>query len=108
MQSGRRFGVQLLHLRCGCTGDGDPPRLHGLRNFTHKFDVKQAIFEGSPFDLNMVGQIELPLERAERDYMVQDSRCCFSALRPSTVNTFCSAVIAISSGENPASASDIW
>jgi hypothetical protein len=37
-----------------------------------------------------------------------NSRWCFSAFRPSTVSTLCSAVIAISSGEKPATASEIW
>ena len=51
--------------------DGDPPRLHGLGNFPDQFDLEQAVVEGRVLDLDVVGQVELPLERAGRDAAVQ-------------------------------------
>ena len=51
--------------------DGNLPRLHLLRNAPDQIDVEQPIFERGALDLDVVGQIEAPLERARRDTLVQ-------------------------------------
>jgi hypothetical protein len=89
-------------------GDGNPPRLHGLRDFADQFDLQQAVVEGRALDLDVVRQAELALEGPRRNALVQEFALVFSAFRPSTVRTLCSAVIVISSGEKPATASEIW
>ena len=94
MQVGRR-----------CTVDGDLPWLHGLGNLPDQFDPEQAIVERRSLDLDVVGQAELPLEPPRGDAAKE----VFAfVLLPSIVTTFCSAVTEISSGEKPATATEIW
>jgi hypothetical protein len=47
--------------------DGDPPRLHGLRDFADQFDLEQAVVKGRVLDLDVVCQVELALEVTGRD-----------------------------------------
>ena len=51
--------------------DGDPSRLHGLRDFPDQLDLQQAVVERSILDQDVVGQVELPLEVPGRDTAVQ-------------------------------------
>src|SRR5215208_5048907 len=47
--------------------DGDLPRLHGLGNLPNQFDLQLPVVEGGVLDLDVVGQVELPLEVPDRD-----------------------------------------
>jgi hypothetical protein len=49
------------------TSDGDPPRLHGLGDLPDQSDLEQPVAERSVLDLDVVGQVELPLEGAGGD-----------------------------------------
>ena len=60
--------------------DGDPPRLHGLGDFPDQFDLEQAVVEGCILDLDVVGQVELPLEVAGRDAAIQELALGFLGL----------------------------
>jgi hypothetical protein len=53
-----------MDVRRGRSIDRDPARLHGLRNFASQFNAEQAIFKRRVFDLDIIGQVELTLERA--------------------------------------------
>ena len=69
-----RIGVQLRcvvidHLlrffrRAGCStsADFDFPRLHRLRNLPRKLNLEQAVLERCSLDLDMILEVELPLE----------------------------------------------
>src|SRR5580693_9318654 len=48
------------------TVDRDPARLHRFRDFADQFDLKQPVVERGALDLNIVGQVELALERPRR------------------------------------------
>src|ERR1700721_3043188 len=50
-----------------CTVDGDPPRLHGLGDFADQIDLEQAVVEARALHLDVVRQVELPLEVPSRD-----------------------------------------
>ena len=41
--------------------DGDSPRLHGFGDLPDQFDLEQPVVEGRVLDLDVVGQVELPL-----------------------------------------------
>ena len=41
--------------------NGDPPRLHGFGDLPDQFDLEQPVVEGRVLDLDVVGQVELPL-----------------------------------------------
>src|SRR5450631_3146547 len=45
-----------------CAVDGDPPRLHRLRDFPEQLDLQQAVLERGAPHLDIVGEVELPLE----------------------------------------------
>ena len=104
----QRIAVDLPDVRRGRTFNRNPARLHGLRDFADQFDLQQAVVKGRALNLDVVRQTELPLERPDEMPWYRNSCWCFSACRPSTVTTLCSAVIAIWSGEKPATASEIW
>ena len=58
------LGRFLRDLRRRCdAADGDPPGLHGFRDFTDQPDPEQTTVEGRVLHLNVVRQIELSLER---------------------------------------------
>ena len=104
----RRFAFELMHVAGRRAIDGDLPRLHGLGDFPEHLDLEQAVVERRALHLNIVGQAELPLEMPGRNAPVKELALGLSVLPPSTVTTFCSAVIETSSGEKPATASVIW
>ena len=103
-----RLGFELAQVVRCCAVDGDLPRLHGLGDLPDQFDLEQAIVEGRALDLDVVGQVELPFEGAGRDAAIEVLALGLFRLAPSIVTTFCSAVTEISSGEKPATASEIW
>ena len=102
------LGFELMQVVRRCAVDGDLPRLHGLGDLPDQFDLEQAIVERRALDLDVVGQVELPLERPGRDAAIEVVAFGLVGLLPSIVTTFCSAVTEISSGEKPATASEIW
>ena len=102
------MAVDLADIRSGRTRDGNPTRLHGLRQLAYQFDPEQAVVKRRSLDLDVVRQIKLALERPRRNPLVQEFARLFLAFRPSTVRTLCSAVITISSGVKPATANEIW
>jgi hypothetical protein len=64
-----RRGFELMDV---AAVDGDPPRLHGLGDLPDQFDLQQAVVERGVLDLNVVSQVELPLELPGRDAAVQE------------------------------------
>src|SRR6188472_3225539 len=70
--SGRRLAVDLPDVRSGRAVDRNPARLHGLRDLAHQFNLQQAVVERGSLDLDIVRQIELPLEMPGRDTAVQE------------------------------------
>jgi hypothetical protein len=62
------------------TRDGNPTRLHGLRQLADQFDPEQAVVERRSLDLNVVRQIELPLERPRRNPLIQEFALLFLGL----------------------------
>jgi hypothetical protein len=90
-----RLAVDLPDVRRGRTVDRNPARLHGLGDLARQFDLQQAVVERGSLDLDIVRQIELALEGPRRNSLVQEL-------------ALCSAVIAISSAEKLATASEIW
>ena len=60
--------------------DGDPPRLHGFGDFPDQFDLQQAVVEGRVLDLDVVGQVELPLEVPGRDAAIKELALGFLGL----------------------------
>src|SRR5688500_4795406 len=64
-------GSHLLYLRSRTTADWNAPRFHLLGDFSHELDLQQTILECRAFDLDVVGEIKDPLERARRDPLVQ-------------------------------------
>src|SRR4029079_10919528 len=68
VRSSRR-GFELMDI---AAIDGDLPRLHGLGNLSNQFDLQQPIVERCVLDLDVVGQVELPLEVPGRDTAVQE------------------------------------
>jgi hypothetical protein len=75
-----RLGFDLMHVGRLRAIDGDPPRLHGFWNFPNQFDLEQAVVEGCILDLNVVGQVELPLEVPGRDAAIQELALGFLGL----------------------------
>ena len=76
---------------------------------TSSIDEQAVLHVGAP-DLDMVGQREAALERAGRDPaidVVVALLVASSFLRPVTSSTFCWAVMSISSGLKPATASSM-
>src|SRR6266436_3840074 len=75
-----RLGLDLLDVGCRRTVDRDPARLHRLRNFADQFDLQQAIVKRRALDLDIVGQVELTLERPRRDALVEEFALRFLGL----------------------------
>src|SRR5690242_12019612 len=67
----RLSGAPLFDLRSRSNADGNAPRLHRLGNFPHQLDLQQTILECRAFDLDIVREIENPLELAGRNSLVQ-------------------------------------
>jgi hypothetical protein len=106
--SGSRLAIDLPDIRSRRAINCNTTWLHGLRNLADQFNLQQAVVKRGALDLDIVRQIEMPLERPRRNSLVQEfALLCFS-LAAFTVSTLCSAVIAISSAEKPATASEIW
>src|SRR5947207_4271196 len=75
-----RLAVDLPDVGSGRACDRDTTRLHGLREFAHQFDLQQAVVErGSP-DLDIVREIELPLEGPRRNSLVEEFALLFFRL----------------------------
>ena len=51
--------------------DGDSPGLYGFGDFADECDPEQAVVERRSLDLDVIGEVELPFERASRDTMIQ-------------------------------------
>src|SRR4051794_4918250 len=60
--------------------NGDLPWLHGCGNFPNQFDLQQPVIERSVLDLDVVRQVELPLEVPGRDTAVQELALCLFRL----------------------------
>ena len=60
--------------------DGDPPRLHGFWDFPDQLDLEQAVVKGRILNLDVVGQVELPLEVAGGNPSVQEFALGFLGL----------------------------
>src|SRR3954463_11852088 len=71
-RSGNRFAVDLPDVRSGRARDSNPAWLHRLGDFAYQFDLQQAIVKRRSLDLDIVRQIELPLERPRRNSLVQE------------------------------------
>ena len=72
-----RLGFELMDV---AAVDGDPPRLHGLGDFPDQFDLEQPVVERGVLDLDVVGQVELPLEMSGRDAAIQELALGFLGL----------------------------
>src|ERR1700716_8890 len=60
---GRRSRLAALDL--------DPARLHGLRQMPLEVELQQAVLERRTFDLDIVREVEAPLERPARNAAVE-------------------------------------
>jgi hypothetical protein len=58
------LGFQLVQVVGRGAVDRDLPRLHGLGDLPDQFDFEQTVVERRALDLDIVGQVELPLEGA--------------------------------------------
>src|SRR5207237_412250 len=64
----RSGGLGRLDLAdVGRSGNRDPARLHGLRNFADQLNLQQAVIKRRALNLDIIGQVELALERPRRD-----------------------------------------
>src|SRR5712691_11428186 len=62
-----------LDLACRlAVADGNGARLQALGHVAHEVDMEQAVLELGALDLDVVGELEAPLERARRDAAVQE------------------------------------
>src|SRR4029077_4420410 len=59
----RCLAFELIHVAGRCAVDGNSPRLHRLGNFPEQLDLQQAVLERGAPHLDIVGEIELSLER---------------------------------------------
>src|SRR5512132_1073390 len=74
--SGAKAILDLLVLASSDGGrrgrrDLDPPRLHRFRQFTHELDHQQAVVQVSAHDLDVVGELEVPLEGTAGDAAIE-------------------------------------
>ena len=60
------FRIQL-----GDVSDLDPPGLHAFRHASDQVDMEQPVFEGGVLDLDVIGEIETPLESPGRNSLVK-------------------------------------
>ena len=97
------FGFELRDV-----ADGNFARLHLLRNAPDQVDVEQPVFEGGALDLDIVGEIESPFERARRDTLIQVLGVTLFLLPAGDRELAGFRVMVISSRENPATAMLIW
>src|SRR6202035_3348231 len=68
-----RLGLDLMDVvRCRRAVDGDAPRLHGLGDFPDQLDLEQAVVEGRALHLDVVREVELPLEMPGRDASIKE------------------------------------
>src|SRR5262249_53686440 len=72
------IGEPAYCVRSGCTqlfslaiGDGNGARLQLLGHIAHERDVEQSILQLRALDLDMLSELEAPLERARGDAAVQ-------------------------------------
>src|SRR3954452_23054295 len=56
------LALELMHGGGRRAVDGNSPRFHRLRNFPDQFDLEKTVLERCVLHLNIVGQVELPLE----------------------------------------------
>src|SRR6476659_2544719 len=59
----RGLAFELMHVAGRCAVDGNSPRLHRLGNFPEQLDLQQDVLERGAPHLDIVGEIELSLER---------------------------------------------
>ena len=78
----RGFAFELMHVAGRRAIDGNSPWLHRLGDFPDKFDSQETILECGVLHLNVISEVELPLERPARKYLDRDIRarscppCC--------------------------------
>jgi hypothetical protein len=70
LHSGLGFAIPAVGLPVG--GDLDAPRLHRVRHFADKVDLKQAVCKGRALDLDMIGEAKSSLERPSGDALVDE------------------------------------
>ena len=58
----RGFAFELMHVAGRRAIDGNSPWLHRLGDFPDKFDSQQTILECGVLHLNVISEVELPLE----------------------------------------------
>jgi hypothetical protein len=63
--------AQPLFIQGDCRVDFDAARLHCFRHLSGQVELKQAVLEGCVFNLDIIGKVETPLERASRDALVE-------------------------------------
>src|SRR6476659_3937351 len=67
----RGLAFELMHVAGRCAVDGNSPRLHRLGNFPEQLDLQQAVLERGAPHLDIVGEIELSLERPGGNALIQ-------------------------------------
>src|ERR1700693_3222653 len=58
----RGLAFELMHVAGRCAVDGNPPRFHRLGDFPEQLDLQQAVLERGTPHLDIVCEVELPLE----------------------------------------------
>ena len=66
------FGFDLMHVGRGSAIDGDPPRLHGFRDFPQQIDAQKAVIERCAFHLHVIGKAELAFELPGRNSPIKE------------------------------------
>jgi hypothetical protein len=91
------LGLDLADVGRGRAGDRDPARLHRLRDFADQLDLQQSVVKRRALDLDIVGQIELTLERPRRDAPIEEFALRFFGLAAfdAAVVTSCPSLRAI-------------
>src|ERR1700688_3784452 len=67
----RGLAFELMHVAGWCAVDGNSPRLHRLGDFPEQLDLQKAIIKRGAPHLDIVGEIELPLEGPGRNTPIQ-------------------------------------
>src|SRR4051812_33850574 len=68
---GSRLGLDHLRLGYFAIADGDLARLLRLGNLAHEVDVQETVLQRRALHLDVVGKLELALESAPRDALVE-------------------------------------
>jgi hypothetical protein len=102
------LGFEMCYVAGASTIDGDPPRLHGLRDFPNQLDLQQSVIERPALHLDVVRQIELPPEGAGRYTPIEVLAFVLFGLGALDRDDVMLGGNRDSAGENPATASEIW